>query len=66
MVHAGLWNNSVAVAVKTFKGTLDVDESKAVLAEVKIMAFLGDHQHVVKFLGLDVSEIRESKSTCVL
>ena len=61
MVHAGLWNNSVPVAVKTFKRTLDVDEFKAVLAEVKIMAYLGDHEHVVKFLGSDVSVITESQ-----
>ena len=61
MVHAGLWNNSVPVAVKTFKRTLDVEEFKGVLAEVKIMAYLGDHEHVVKFVGAVVSEISESK-----
>ena len=61
VVHAGLWNNSVPVAVKMFKRTLDVDEFKAVLAEVKIMAYLGDHEHVVKFLGSDVSEITSSQ-----
>ena len=57
VVHAGLWNNSVPVAVKRFKRTLDVDEFKAVLAEVKIMAYLGNHEHVVKFVGSDMSEI---------
>ena len=61
VVYAGLLSNSVPVAVKTFKGTLDVEEFMAVLAEVKIMAYLGDHEHVVKFLGADVSQITESQ-----
>ena len=50
------------VAVKTFKRTLEIDEFKAVLAEVKIMAYLGEHEHVVKLLGSVVSGIAASKA----
>ena len=51
------------MAVKTFKRSVEIDEFKAVLAEVKIMAYLGDHEHVVKFVGADISEIAKRKVT---
>ena len=59
MVHPGVWNNTEPVAVKTFKRTVGIDEFKAILAEVKIMNYLGQHSHIVKYLGADVSEIAQ-------
>ena len=48
---------SEPVAIKVLKRTVDADEFKAVLAEVKIMAYLGDHEFIVKFVGAEISEI---------
>ena len=62
VVYPGVCNGE-AVAVKTFKRSVEIDEFKAVLAEVKIMAYLGDHEHVVKFVGADISEISKRKVT---
>ena len=59
MVHPGVWNNTEPVAVKTFKRTVGIEEFKAILAEVKIMTYLGQHSHIVKYLGADVSEIAQ-------
>ena len=50
---------SEAVAIKKSKRTVEIDEFKAVLAEAKIMAYIGEHKHVVKFIGADVSKISE-------
>ena len=53
---------SESVAVKTFKRSVATDEFKAVvLAEVKMMAYLGDHENIVRFMGADISEIARSK-----
>ena len=51
MVHPGTYN-SEPVAIKTFKRPVEIDEFKAVLVELKIMAYLGDHEFIVKFVGL--------------
>ena len=58
--------NSGPVAVKALKGTVDVEEFKGVLAELKITAYLGDHEFIVKFVGAEISEIakRKSNTTC--
>lgn len=63
VIHPGIWK-SEPVAIKTFKRTVEIDEFKAVLAEVKIMAYLGDHEFIVKFVGAEISEI--AKRNCVL
>ena len=61
VVRFGIFK-SEPVAIKTCKRSVEVDEFIAVvLAEVKIMAYLGDHEHIVKFLGADISEIAKSK-----
>ena len=59
-VHPGFFNGE-AVAVKTFKSTVDIDEFKGILAEIKIMGYLGNHENVVKFVGADISRIDERK-----
>ena len=59
IVYRGFYK-SEAVAVKTFKRTVEIDEFKAVLAEAKIMAYLGRHAHIVEFIGADVSRISDS------
>lgn len=61
IVHPGICR-SEPVAIKLLKRSVDVDEFKAVLAEVKIMAYLGDHEFVVKFIGAEISEIAKSKA----
>ena len=56
VVYPGICK-SEPVAVKMLKRSVDVGEFKAVLSEVKIMAYLGDHKHVVKFVGAETSQI---------
>ena len=41
--------------------TIHIEEFKAILAEVKAMAYVKGHANVVKFLGADVSAIKTSK-----
>ena len=61
VVHPGICR-SEPVAIKLLKQSVDVEEFKAVLIEVKIMAYLGDHEYIVKFVGAEISEIAKSKS----
>ncbi|XP_035714998.1 uncharacterized protein LOC118438609 [Folsomia candida] len=42
-------NSNTAVAVKMVKPDVEVEHFKALLSEIKIMAYLGDHKHLVKF-----------------
>ena len=63
-VHQGFLNGE-AVAVKTCKSTVDVEDFKGILAEIKIMEYLGSHENVVQFLGADISMIQERKSSIV-
>ena len=58
IVYRGFYD-AEAVAVKTFKRTVEIDEFKAVLSEAKIMAYIGDHVNVVRFIGADVSAIAD-------
>ena len=60
VVHSGFFNGE-AVAIKKLKQRVDVEEFKAVLAEMKIMSYLGHHENVVKFFGSDVSQIATCK-----
>ena len=50
------------MAIKTFKRTVDIDEFKAVLAELKMLAYLGDHDFIVKFVGAEISEIAQRET----
>ena len=45
--------------MKTCKSSVDVEYFKAILAEIKIMGYLGHHENVVKFVGADISRIEE-------
>ena len=60
IVHPGFFNGE-AVAVKTFKRSIQVDDFKEILLEFKIMAYLGDHSNVIKFVGADVSQMQDRK-----
>ena len=60
VVHPGICH-SEPVAIKVLKHSVDVDEFKAVLAEVKIMEYLGDHEFIVKFVGAEISEVSKRK-----
>jgi serine/threonine protein kinase len=50
------------VAVKTVKATVDVENFKALLAEIKIMAYLDKQEHIVNLIGATTTKIRERKS----
>ena len=58
IVYRGFFG-AEAVAVKTFKRTVEIDEFKAVLAEAKIMAYVGQVENVVRFIGADISCIAD-------
>ena len=60
IVYRGFYKSN-AVAIKTFKRTVEIEEFKAVLAETKIMTYIGQHDHVVKLIGADVSQISDRK-----
>ena len=60
VVYRGTYN-SEPVAVKVLKSSVDVDEFKSVLSEVKIMAYVGHHDFIVKFVGAEISEISRRK-----
>ena len=62
VVYPGIFR-SEPVAIKVLKHSVDVDDFKAVLAEVKIMAYMGDHEFVVKFIGAETSEIAKRKTS---
>jgi len=50
-------NRGMEVAVKTHKGGVGVEEFKALLSELKIVAYIGTHNLVVSFLGAVTPEI---------
>ena len=60
MVYRGFLHGD-AVAVKTTKPNPDVAYFKALLGEIKIMAYIGKHENVVEFKGAVTEKIRESK-----
>ncbi|OXA41074.1 Vascular endothelial growth factor receptor 3 [Folsomia candida] len=54
-------NSNPAVAVKMVKPDVEVQYFKALLSEIKIMAYLGDHKHLVKFYGASTENIQNRK-----
>ena len=60
-VHPGICN-SEPVAIKSFKRSVDIDEFKAILGELKIMAYMGDYEFIVKFVGAEISEIAKRET----
>ena len=54
VVHPGICKLE-PVAIKVFKRSVEIDEFKAVLAELKIMAYLGSHKHIIRLVGADIS-----------
>ena len=63
-MHPGIVH-SIPVAIKTFKRTVDINDFKAVPAELKIMAYLEEHDFIVKFVGAEISEISK-RETCLI
>lgn len=47
------------VAVKTLKANADKDYLKALLSELKIMCYLGKHEHLVQLIGANTSKLRK-------
>ena len=60
IVYRGVYN-SEPVAIKVSKSFVHVDEFKSVLSEVKIMAYVGNHDFIVRFIGAEISEISKRK-----
>jgi len=48
------------IAVKLAKPSANIQVFKALLAEVKVMAFLGGHDSLIKFIGASTSNIQNS------
>ena len=55
----------VPVAVKVYRSTLSGSELKAVLLDIKIMAYLGDHPYLVALRGADVSRLTTERKFTV-
>ncbi|CAG7819572.1 unnamed protein product [Allacma fusca] len=51
--------NGQSVAVKSSKSTADIEYFKAFLKEIKLMAYIGEHDNVVQFCGAVVDKIQE-------
>ncbi|CAG7786744.1 unnamed protein product [Allacma fusca] len=51
--------NGQSVAVKSSKSTADIEYFKAFLKEIKLMAYIGEHENVVRFCGAVVDKIQE-------
>ena len=49
------------VAVKTVRSNVDVENFKALLSEIKIMAYLEKHEHICCLAGACTSSIKESQ-----
>ena len=49
------------VAVKTIKRNADKQYLKALLSELKIMIYLGNHDNIVTFLGAYTKELQKGK-----
>ena len=48
------------VAVKVLKSNVDVEYFKNFLREVKLLAYIGNHDNIVQFHGAAVDRITES------
>ena len=59
--HPG-YSNGEIVAVKICKSSIDVEDFKGILAEIKIMGYLGNHANIIKFVGAHISRVDERKS----
>ena len=53
------------VAVKTIKRNADKQYLKALLSELKIMIYLGNHDNIVTFLGAYTKELQKG-NYCIL
>ncbi|CAG7719176.1 unnamed protein product, partial [Allacma fusca] len=56
----------LVVAVKTVKPSADIEMFKAILEEVKIMDYIGEHPNIIKFLGAETSNIQKKEIWIVL
>ena len=52
---------NIPVAIKTLKNPADKEYFKSFLKEIKVMAYVGEHENVVKFYGAMVERISERK-----
>ena len=58
IVYKGIVNGR-PVAVKTLKANADKDYLKALLSELKIMCYLGKHEHLVELIGANTSKLKK-------
>lgn len=60
IVYRGQFRH-LPVAVKTIKKTADVKYFKAILMEIKILCFVGEHRNLVNIIGASTRNIRKRK-----
>lgn len=53
-----VFNEEFDVAVKICKKDVDVTSFKALLLEVKVMVYLGQHENIVSLIGASTKNIR--------
>ena len=52
---------TIDVAIKTLKESTDKEIFMSFLKEIKVLAYVGEHENVVKFYGAMVEKIAERK-----
>ncbi len=54
-------NEKSPIAIKTVKKTADIEHFKAILSELKILAYLGPNKYLANLRGAWTENIRNSK-----
>lgn len=54
-------SNAVIVAVKTVKKNVHINYFKALMSELKILAFIGHHENIVNLIGANTANIKNRK-----
>ena len=52
---------TVDVAVKMLNEKMNNQNFKSILKEIKVLAYVGEHENVIKFYGAMVDKIADSK-----
>ena len=54
--------NGVTVAVKMLKNSVQTEDFKNYLKEVKLMAYIGQHPNIIQFYGAVIEKLDQSKT----
>lgn len=60
------YNYPEFVAIKTNKANVNLAVFKAILAEIKVLSYLGDNENIVKFYGACTEGIRNGRKLLIL